>query len=551
MNDRDDPAAGQSADEAAPAPAVRSGRRPRLSLIWLLPLLAALIGGSLLFRQWLSIGPTITISFLSADGLEVGQTKLRYKNVVVGTVSGISLSADRSHVLVQAELDRDASLYVAREGASFWVVRPQLGLSGVSGLGTLLSGAYIAVDADQTAESAPQQRRFTGLEHPPELISGVPGRRYTLRAGDLGSLNVGSPVYFRRIPVGRVIGYELNPNGKSVDVQIFIDAPHDRHVTRDSRFWNASGLNISLGADGFNVNTGTLASLVAGGIMFGHTHEDDGEPAAADSVFTLAPNQVAAMADPDGPPFVIELHFPQSVRGLNVGAPVDFRGLELGKVIDIDLEWDRKSRQFYALVKAELYPMRFGPVYETLVRERQALQYPASALLGPLVRHGLRGQLRASSLLTGQQYLALDFFPDEPAVIFDENRVPMILPTVPGTFDRLQQQLGSIVAKIDAVPFDGIAHDLRDSLQSLTSLLKRLDGQVAPEASAALKSARQSLDRVSGLLSQDAPLQGNLDRTLREFSEAARSLRALAERLQAQPTMLLRGNAADGLTVQP
>lgn len=536
---------------AALQPNVRPRREGRISWIWLVPLVAALVGASLLVRNWMHTGPTITISFESAEGLEVGQTKIRYKDVVIGVVSGIKVSSDRSKVLVSADLNREGSEYITQKGSRFWVVRPRLGISGVSGLGTLLSGAYISVDAAESNNGDDPVYEFEGLEKPPEITSGRPGTRYTLYASDLGSLEIGSPVYFRRIQVGRVIGYDLDEDGKSVNIQVFIDAPNDKFVTSDTRFWNASGINLSLDADGFNVQTGSLVSVMAGGVAFASVNEANTEPAKADSRFALGGTRIEAMADPDGPPFPIELHFQQSVRGLKVGAPVDFRGLELGKVIDIDLEFNRKTKRFYALVKAELYPLRFGAVYENMMKMDAATGYPGAVLLGPLIKHGLRGQIRAANLLTGQQYVALDFFPDAEAADFDAKQVPVVMPTIAGNFDRLQQQISSIVGKIDAIPFEGISKDLRSSLVSMTKLLKRFEGELTPQASAMLKSAQNSLKRIDQVLAEDSPLSGNVERTLAEINGAAKSLRALSDYLRTNPSALLRGRASDTLTVSP
>ncbi|MFW7341181.1 MlaD family protein [Pollutimonas sp. H1-120] len=532
-------------------PDVRPRREGRISWIWLVPLVAALVGASLLVRNWMHTGPTITISFESAEGLEVGQTKIRYKDVVIGAVSGIKVSSDRSKVLVSADLNREGSEYITQKGSRFWVVRPRLGISGVSGLGTLLSGAYISVDAAESNNGDDPVYEFEGLEKPPEITSGRPGTRYTLYAPDLGSLEIGSPVYFRRIQVGRVIGYDLGEDGKSVNIQVFIDAPNDKFVTSDTRFWNASGINLSLDADGFNVQTGSLVSVMAGGVAFASANEANTEPAKADSRFALGATRIEAMADPDGPPFPIELHFQQSVRGLKVGAPVDFRGLELGKVIDIDLEFNQKTKRFYALVKAELYPLRFGAVYENMMKMDSATGYPGAVLLGPLVKHGLRGQIRAANLLTGQQYVALDFFPDAEPADFDAKQVPVTMPTIAGNFDRLQQQISSIVGKLDAIPFEGISNDLRSSLTSMTRLLKRFEGELTPQAAAMLKTAQKSLKRIDQVLAEDSSLSGNVERTLTEINGAAKSLRALSDYLRTNPSALIRGRAADALPVSP
>lgn len=533
-------------------PRIKPRSERRISWIWLVPFVAVLVGGSLLVQSWLRIGPTVTISFESAEGLEVGQTKVRYKDVVVGLVTGIRVSADRTRVLVSAELNREGSSYITQEDTRFWVVRPRLALSGVSGLGTLLSGAYIGVDAAESkAEDQDPVYTFTGLEKPPEITSGHPGTRFSLHSAELGSLDIGSPVYYRRIQVGRVIGYDLEEDGQSVKIQVFIDAPNDKFVTTDARFWNASGVNFSLSADGLNVQTGSLVSVVAGGIAFASGDPLDRTPAGADSVFRLADSQASAMADPDGPPFAIELQLQQSVRGLSVGAPVEFRGMELGKVVDIDLEFNVKERYFYALVKAELYPLRFGTAYERLNAQNGTSSVPGGGLMAPMVKRGLRAQLRTANILTGQQYVALDFFPKAEPVDFDPERMPVVLPSVPGDFDRLQEQISSIVSKLDEIPFDGIGKDLRASLSSIAKLVNTLDTQVAPQAGAVLKAAKSSLRRVDEMLAQDSSMSNNLDQTLREISTAAKSLRALADYLQTHPTALLRGAPRDALTVSP
>ena len=544
----DDQAALAAQGQKPAQPRVTPKRQAKISWIWLIPLLAAAIGLSLVVKAWLHTGPSVTISFESAEGLEVGQTKVRYRDVVVGMVTGIDVSADRHKVLVHIDLNRDGSEYITQKGTRFWVVRPRLGISGVSGLGTLLSGAYIAVDTTKSKDGqSAAQYEFTGLEKPPEITSDRPGTRFTLTAPDLGSLEIGSPIYYRRIQVGRVIGYDLDPSGRSVDIQVFIDAPNDKFVTSDTRFWNASGINVSLNADGFVVQTGSLASVVAGGISFKSVDEKNTAPAPAGTVFALTATEGEAMAEPDGPPFRIDLVFHQSVRGLKVGAPVDFHGMELGKVIDIDLEFDPESQQFVVLVKISVYPSRFGSAYEALFTASKEKGYEGQSLLEPLVAKGLRAQIRSANLLTGQQYIALDFFPDAAPVTFDSKATPIRLPTIAGNFDRLQQQIGSIVTKLDAVPFDGIGRDLRNSLKSLTKLINRLQSEVAPQATATLKAAQHSLGKVNNLLAEDSPLNGNMEQTLRELSNAAKSLRDLADYLQTHPSALLRGRPADVL----
>ncbi|MFA7670265.1 MAG: MlaD family protein [Burkholderiaceae bacterium] len=542
------PAAGRR----LPVPEVQSRKEGRISWIWLVPLVAVLVGATLLMRDWMATGPTITVSFESAEGIEVGQTRVRYKDVAIGVVTDIRVDHLRGKVWVTAQLHREGAEYITQPESRFWVVRPRLGLSGVSGLGTLLSGVYIAVDTPPSSDADRKAvYEFEGLEQPPEISSERPGTRYTLRAPDLGWLDIGSPLYYRRIQVGQVIGYGFDDKGDAVNIQVFVDAPHDRYVTTSTRFWNASGVNFSLDAEGISVQTGSLAAVLAGGVAFASPEEFEKEPALADTVFALHKSEAKAMADPDGEPVLIEFHFHQSVRGLKLGAPVDFRGLELGSIVDIDMEFDRERRQFFALVQARIYPLRFGPLYERIMELDKDPHIARARFLENMVARGLRAQMRAANLLTGQQYVALDFFSNEPEVRFDGTQYPPVMPTITGDFDRLQQQLGSIVSKIDALPFDAIVGDLRDTLQAVTTLLNGVDGKVTPELASALRSVRKTLSNVDRFVSEGTATAGGLEGTMRELSAAARALRTLADYLQAQPSSLIRGSPRDRLEVKP
>ncbi|MER1968596.1 MlaD family protein [Castellaniella sp. GW247-6E4] len=535
-------------------PVVRVGKGARWSWIWLVPLLAVLMGISLLVTHWLRTGPVITISFESADGLSAGQTKLRYKDVIVGQVSALRVADDRQHVQVDIQLEQEGSGYITQKASRFWVVRPQLSLTGVSGLGTLMSGVYISVDAPTKIEEGARTYQFTGLEKPPEVTSGRRGTRYVLRAHDLGSLDIGTGVYYRRILVGRVVGYEMSRDGSSVLIQFFVDAPYDRFVTADSRFWNISGIDVTLSPEGINMRVAGLSSVLAGGVAFAQADEvssydgvADKTPVAANYEFTLFPTRDDALADPDGPPLQVIMRFDQSVRGLRVGAPVDFRGMELGRVVDIDLEFDPGKRHFYTRVRADLYPLRFAEAYEALLKANKGKG--GRELLQTLVRHGMRAQLRSAALVTGQQYVALDFFPKAkpPTEAAPDYGEAIGVPTMPGELNQLQQQVGSIVSKLDAVPIKEIGEGLDASLKSLNILLRQFDASLTPQATAALKSVQRSFDRIGQTLGPEAPLLGGLHSTLGELERAARALRTLADFLQAHPEALVRGHPTDAL----
>ena len=518
-----------------------SRNRWRVSLVWLVPIVAAVIGISLLVQNWRSVGPEIKITFRSAAGLQAGKTPVKYKDVMVGTVSAIALSDDGRQVVATVSLAKSAAS-LTRQDTRFWVVRPRIGASGISGIDTLFSGAYIAVDAGTQDELS---RTFTGLEAPPTVIGGMPGKSFILHGTELGSLDIGSPVYYRQIEVGRVASYQLDKDGKGISLQVFIDAPYDNFVTTDTNFWNASGVDVSLGADGLKLRTQTIGTLIAGGVAFAAPARSAGKAAPEMAEFTLTQDQASAMAQPDGPPVYIQLRFLQPLRGLSVGAPVQFSGVDLGKVESLSLDYEPAKRRFPTVVEIVLYPQRLGHVLGKLPKFPGDSQNQAAMFLRSMVEHGLRAQARTGNVLTGQLYIALDFMPNASKVAFDVAARPIVIPTINGSFDQLQEQVASIVNKIDKIPLDSIGRNLDASLAELSATLKQVNSQVLPEATQTLQQAQQTFSSAQGVLAEGAPLQQNLGMTLQEVQRTARSLRILTDLLGRNPESLLRGRPTD------
>ncbi|NIE55203.1 MULTISPECIES: MlaD family protein [unclassified Burkholderia] len=521
--------------------------RLRLSLVWLVPLVAALIGLSMVIHAWLSVGPEITITFNTAQGLEAGKTPVKYKDVVIGTVTAISLSDDSSHVVATVSFVKNARNLI-RDDTRFWVVRPRVGMSGVSGIDTLFSGAYIGMDTGRSDQS---RKAYTGLETPPTVINGTPGTSYALRATDLGSLDIGSPVYYRHLMVGHVASYKLDMQSRDMNLQVFIDAPYDRLVTTDTRFWNASGMDLSLDANGLKLKTQSVATIVGGGIAFATPEDSSATAAPAGNLFTLADNEASAMAAPDGPSQLIRLRFEQPLRGLAVGAPVEFSGINMGKVVSTQLDFDRATRRFQSIVMVKVYPYRLGPVIEKLQKTEGNGNPRAAQFLAGLVEHGLRAQARTGNLLTEQLYISFDFVKNAPKVPFDANATPLTLPTVPSTFDKLPEQVADIVDKINKLPLDSIGKHVDSSLTNLDATLRQVNGQLLPSTTRALDQANQTFGALRQGIAEDGPLQENLANTLTEVQRTARSLRTLTDMLGRRPDALLRGTGADHAPIAP
>ncbi len=531
--------------------AVRSGP----SLVWLIPLIALAIGGWLAFKAYSEKGPTIRIEFKTAAGLAAGKTEVKFKDVAIGKVTGIDVTQDLSGVRVTADLVAGAERYLT-EGTRFWVERPRVTASQVSGLETLLSGAYIAMDPVNRGGAV---REFLGLEQPPLFTTAEAGTQFVLRAPTLGSLNIGSPVYYRDIQVGQVVGHDLDADGGAVTIRIFVSAPHDVLVDTNTRFWNASGVDFSLTAAGVTIGTQSLLSVLIGGVAFDNpeTLEAEGLPAGEGEVFPLYPSRAEAHEKTYLHKERFLLYFGGSVRGLSVGAPVELRGIKVGQVLDIQLQLNADTAQFQIPVLVEIEPERI-----VVVGEGSGLT--AGNAVDRLVERGLRAQLKSGSLITGQRYVELDFHPlDRPQTVW-QGKDFRIFPTVPAELDAIADKANAILDTVAALPLAQIGTDLRDaiagakavlasrelmdSVKELERTLKEVrqvavgvDRDVMPRVAAALDQVRSTLKSADGLVAPESPTAVELRRMMQELSAAARAVRSVADYLDRHPEALIQG----------
>ena len=542
------------ADEVPEAVAAPLTRRERgLSIVWIVPLVAAIAGGWLAWTAYQELGPMVTITFDSAEGLEEGRTTIRHKDVDVGTVESITLSEDLASVIVRARMARQLEHYLT-ERTRFWVVRARVSPGGVSGLTTLFSGAYIAIDPSPAGE---REREFTGLDEPPAIAGDEPGRYYALHAPTLGQADLGSPVYYRGIRVGEVVDYQLAPGGESVTVRIFVRKPYADFVRRNTHFWNAGGLDVNLGVEGVSVESPSLVSMLVGGIAFDTPPSlRPGEVAQDGAEFPLFPSRSEIEDDGQALKQYFLVYFEQSVRGLSRGAPVELRGIRVGEVADIRLQYDAEALSFRVPVLLEIQPDRIEGVGDLAASPQE--------YFGMLVEEGLRAQLKQASLLTGQLLVNLDVFPDAPAATLAAEGDYLVLPTRPGELEELTSALTGLAARLESVPFDEIGRNLNEAaqgvnelvssdemrrsveslaqtLEAVQSLAAQMNSEVAPAVASALEHVGRVLANAEHLLSPDEPVHRELRRVMREMSEAARSLRVMADYLEQHPEALIYG----------
>jgi paraquat-inducible protein B len=543
-------------------------RRARFSIVWIIPILAVLIGIGIAVQRIRAEGPTITIVFRSAEGIEAGKTFIKYKDVIIGQVKTVQFTEDYANVEVTAKITKRAAGLMV-EDAQFWVVRPTITLSGISGLNTLLSGNYIGF---QPGTSTVADTDFVGLEKAP-FIAGRLGHEYKLKADDLGSLAVGSPVYYRRLPVGQVTSFDLAADGKSVEMQVFVNAPYDGFVRLGTRFWRVSGIEVTVDANGLGVRTESLASLLVGGVAFdAPPFVHDTTVAPPDAEFPLYVDRASALKARDATSRTYVLRFHESLRGLSVGAPVTYLGVQVGEVVDIGFDLESDKAGITPRVEVSFYPERLLTLNDPaqLARVEQVLKGDdkrRNAFLQRMIdERGLRAQLRTGNLLTGQLYVAFDYFPAAPKARIVYGKATE-LPVVASGLVDLEAKVTSILDKVDKLPLDQIAADVRKGMASLdvalndaATLIKRVDREVVPTLKADLEALQQTLanaDRTlasaermlksadATLLGPDAPAQQELRDALGEFTRAARSLRIFLDYLERHPESPIRGRLED------
>lgn len=552
---------------AAPVPLAPEAPVGRgFQLVWLLPLVAALIGGWLVYKTISERGPEVTITFKSADGISAGKTRIKHKDVEIGKVESVRLSDDFSHVVVKARLVQGTESYLTGN-TKFWAVRPRLSLKGVSGLGALMSGVHIEMEPGKGAP----KRSFKALEIPPVVRTDAPGAKFSLHADNLGSLDAGSPVHYRDIPAGEVLGYELTRDKRGVVVHIFIKAPYHWLVRDNTRFWKSSGIDLSFGTEGFKMRTGSLQSLLMGGVTF-DTREtlEEGKPATTGSAFRLYDDETAINEQAYSQKASFVMYFNGSVRGLNVGAPVEFRGIKVGKVTDIRMEYDRSNTTFRIPVLVQIEPER---VIEISAVDSVEAGNPY-ALLDRLVDQGLRARLQTGSYLTGQLFVELDMHPETKMRLVGENQTFRELPTIPRPFDEITASVTEFMKKLQSIPIDQIAQELhetlkganravnapevmasvralKESMTTLATLLGHIDQRVEPLSSSieeaskaadqALKQAQRTMASIDGVINPEAPLHYQLLEVTRELAATSRAIRTFIEMIENNPESLLFG----------
>jgi len=538
------------------APVIK--KRRSMSIVWIVPLVAIIIGGWLAYKAITEKGPLITVSFKTANGLEAGKTKVKYKSVDVGVVEAIDIVPDLSHVNLKIRMNKRATPFLT-ENTSFWVVRARVTASQVTGLSTLLGGAYIGVEPRQEGEPA---ESFVGLEIAPIITSEMEGKRFSLDAPRLGSLNPGSPIYFRQVKVGQVVNFKLDKDGNNIGINIFIDAPYDQFVRENTRFWNSSGLDLQLTANGLRVNTESIVSLMIGGIAFSAITDEPSPVASENTNFKLYETWDEAEKDRSDSIHDYYIEFSDSVRGLSLGAPVEFRGFQLGTVTDIELLSDFDNFTFSTMVRISI-------IRHHITMSADQTEEKLDERLDRFVQSGLRAQLKTGNLLSGQLFIDLENFEDAPATEIKKYNGLAVVPSMPASSKTIMNDLGTFVKKLSDLPLDEISAELKKTMVGIDKLvsspelktmltavehiitqldktIELINSGTIPQANATLAEVETLVRDMDNWVSADSLLYDDLRNSLNALSEAARSITDLTDMLSRHPEALIKGKKSEG-----
>jgi len=515
--------------------AVWEEKRKRISSVWIVPIVALIVGAWLIFQSINTKGPVIHITFKSAEGVKADKTVIKYKDIEVGKVTNVVFSKNLSSVIVTAEMKKNMKPYLS-ENTKFWIMKARVGLNQVQGLDTLLSGVYIVMNPEKGTSHV---KEFTGLDTIPVISTEEQGTRYFLKAQDIGSIDVGSPIYYKKLNAGRVIAYHLAPEGKGVDIEIFVKAPYNTLINSHTRFWNASGITASFGADGMEIRTESLTSILTGGLAF-DTFDLRGkeEKVLENHQFTLFPTLKDAQKKHYTRELFFWVYFENSIRGLSIGAPVEFRGVKIGEVVNFSLIGNADSAQFKIPILIKIEPERFM----IFPKDHNTTKDVNKEVLNKLIQKGFRAQLQNGNLLTGELFIDMNMHKDTPPAILKKENGLYIIPTIPATIESLKSDLKTVLERIAAVPFEEIGKELQLTIKDLRqNTIPKLNATIK-STDDMMKGAGSSLQALQqNYLDSNAQINKKIIRLLEEITNTSRSIKSLTNYLERHPESLIKG----------
>jgi len=523
--------------------AIYTRKRRRFSSVWIVPIVALLIGAVLIVKSLSQKGPEITILFKSAEGITAEKSVIKYKDIVVGKVKEIHFTPDLKSVVVTAELKKSMRPFL-HEKTKFWVVYARLTANAVEGLDTLLSGAYIGMEPSKEGK---ETHLFQGLDEPPVVKDSSRGKRFILEANDKSSFQVGSPIYYKKIQAGSVVGYKLSPDGRRVLIEIFIFNPYTNFITDTTRFWNASGIDASISASGVDIRTESLTALLSGGIAFDNFEVfGEGKKVEEKHHFILFKSIKEAKKVIYKRELYFWVYFQESIRGLKVGSPVEFRGVKIGEVVNFYLTGDANTADFRIPILFKIEPARFT----VTGADKNESAGVDEEIFKKLIEKGFRAQLQSGNLLTGELLINLDFYPDAEKVELKKENGLFVFPSVPATIESLKNNVQSILENLAAVPFKEIGEETQkilkqvnqDTIPGINLSIDDVNKKLLPSFKRLIDTSDKTLQEIRrNYIDTNAEIHRKMLKLLDEITKTSRSVRNLTDYLERHPESIIRG----------
>lgn len=554
----------------------------QLSPIWIVPVMAVAIGIWMLYYTQKNQGPVITLVTLNAEGIVAGKTQIKSRSVDIGRVESVQLSEDLSKVLIKAQMNPGIEALL-NEDSQLWVVKPTVGRGGVSGLNTLLSGAYIEL---QPGKAAVQKYYYELLDSPPIAPADAPGVRVTLLSDDATALAVGDPVLYHGYAVGTVETSNFVAEQGHMTYQLFIRAPYDALVTENVRFWQASGMALDVSAQGVRVELASIATLLSGGVHFDVLEGwPVGDKVASNSEFQLFKNQKAIKEGLYTEYNEYLLFFDESIRGLTAGAPLEYKGVRIGTVAMAPYFFNMDNPLDVAFKKGI-------PVLVRVEAGRLAGEMSLKKLAQELetaVQHGLRAVLKTGSLLTGALYIELvqtdavietpqvkvevpaladaeqsekvEVTTAEPPAFSSEGFVPApftladhaglkIMPTAPSGLANIEQKVLQVLDKVNSLPVEDVLAQssatllqsekmLKNAEQLIQSLDQLVQDKSVQQLPADIQQSLTELRKTLAGFSPGSPAYERLNGNLQSMDQLLRDLQPVIKTMNSQSNSLI------------
>ncbi|MEQ5807272.1 intermembrane transport protein PqiB [Alteromonas sp. NFXS44] len=516
-----------------------------VSKVWLIPIIAIITGGWMVWYQWKNQGPLITIELKSASGIEINKTPVKVRDLEVGQVKKIELKPDLDGVLVTARIDASAERLLT-ENTDFWVVAPRISFSEVSGLNTLLSGSYIAMSADDSGRS---KFDFVALERPPATPPGTPGLHLTLKSNDKFAYKPGDPIIYKGFKVGEFEEAEFNIEERVVYYSAFIQAPYHKLITQNTRFWNVSGVKLHLKSSGVKVETGSLETLLANGVTFGIPKgASSGGQVDENASFIIFSDDAAASNARYKLYASYVLLIDETVRGLTEGAPVEYRGIEVGEVAQINpanlIDGNILDQNYPIPVLIRIYP---GKVREQDTQESlQAVKDTMHEWIGK----DLRATLRMGNVLTGGLYVDLQHDINASPLTVKTISDIEVIPTVSNEFTQLTQKADAILDKLNNLPLETMIVEVTNVIDDIKAASNRVEQASSDfdtlmgdiDAKALNKNLNEMMINMSALLenyTEGGLSKGEIQETVDTMQETLRNIQPLLLQLNQKPNGLI------------